>query len=146
MANLRLPLLRPSVEEIKIRGYLIDCLGKSTNKPFSSDSKELYHLTMANEDSLAKFTQYNRLWAKTKGVDTDFEDLWDSPLLETNKEELRKNIHRLIQGPQITESEIYECFKCHSRLITTTKQQTRAADEETDVFYKCNSCGNAWKG
>lgn len=92
----------------------------------------------------SRYTEYNKRWAEMKSQSTDFEQVWDSPLLDDNKDELRRIIHRTVEGPVITESSVYQCLKCGSRLVTASKLQNRSADEETAIKLKCHGCQNMW--
>lgn len=99
---------------------------------------------MSNSLFTRKYTEYNKKWAEKKSEFTDFSQIWDSPLLDDNRDELRRIIHRTVEGPVITESSVYQCLKCGSRRVTASKLQNRSADEETAVKLKCHSCQNIW--
>lgn len=42
-------------------------------------------------------------------------------------------------------SDVYKCYKCGMRKITTFQVQTRGQDEDATTFVKCHNCGNIWR-
>ena len=42
-------------------------------------------------------------------------------------------------------SNVYKCFKCGMRKVTTFQVQTRGQDEDATTFVKCHNCGNVWR-
>ena len=42
-------------------------------------------------------------------------------------------------------SNVYKCFKCGMRKVTTFQVQTRCQDEDATTFVKCHNCGNVWR-
>lgn len=45
----------------------------------------------------------------------------------------------------IPTSDVYKCYKCGMRKITTFQVQTRGQDEDATTFVKCHNCGNIWR-
>jgi len=87
-----------------------------------------------------QFLLYNQKAAKN----SSFSSIWDSPLLKEYKIKSEEEIYKIVKGVEISESEIYQCGKCNSKRIKAERKQTRAADEETSISYKCDNCGNSW--
>lgn len=89
--------------------------------------------------------RYNQLWAKKNSKSGKFESIWDSPLLDSNKEELQRGRVNVVRGFEIQESKVYKCAKCGSRKIAFDQIQDRAADEQGSTRFTCHGCGNTWK-
>lgn len=58
------------------------------------------------------------------------------------KDKMKKIKYKIENVPT---SNVYKCFKCGMRKVTTFQVQTRGQDEDATTFVKCHNCGNIWR-
>lgn len=95
--------------------------------------------------SILKSRGFEEFIAFVNSVKPSPSAILESKIFDEARVDRKKEIF-FFQQQEISITGIGVCSVCHSDKLNFSSKQTASADEETTIFYICNSCGHRWRG